>query len=262
VIAPLPRFQQSEYGPVAERLRGVKYRQPSRRGWGPGWPNCQTDRVHEYTVNRVTLRVRDEIAELVTYLVAASNAMGYDIRRRADPSGGVGSFACRKVGGTNVASIHSWGLAVDQNTKGNPLGSRFISVTPPSIVNLWESCGFAWLGRGAGPGRFDCMHFDYQGRPEDVATDLLTAQTMVPTRYPFTHEGQYLPSMVRVLQHRLEVHGFPVPDEGEWTPEYTTAVKAFQKAKGIRIDALVGAVTWGELNADPVDEHAEPEDDE
>jgi hypothetical protein len=268
-IEPLPRFAQSDYFPVPDRLKGVRYRQPSKRGWGPGWvknvpwrDNPNFGKVHEYPANRFNPRVRDEAAELIVYLIQASNALGYDLRHAIDPSGGFGSFnyrAAKTASGREIASFHSWGLAIDQNTTGNPQGS-VKTVTPPNVVHLWESCGFMWGGRWTG--ERDNQHFQYMGSPEDVANDLLTAQTMVPTRYPFTHEGQYLPSMVRVLQHRLEVHGFPLPDEGEWTPEYTTAVKAFQKAKGIRIDALVGAVTWGELNADPVDEHAEPEDDE
>jgi peptidoglycan hydrolase-like protein with peptidoglycan-binding domain len=273
VIEPLPTYQLSDYFAKPSRLDNVKYRMPSRRGWGPGWvkgqPNPNRDKIHYYPTNRLNPQFRDEYAPLGTLLIQMSNALGYDMRRRIDPDGGFGDYDYRPIGGTEVPSFHSWALAIDQNTKGNPRGQTFKSVTPPAIVLLYESTGHDWGGRYRSPVKVDAMHLGYQGRPEDVEADIgnawltfaevLGGTTLYPLLYELNPEQNA--AMVRVLQYRLELHGHLVPDDGTFEPEMTTAVKAFQKEKGLRQDGIGGPLTWTALNAEPVEDHDEPEEE-
>ncbi|MFI5046835.1 MAG: peptidoglycan-binding protein, partial [Acidimicrobiia bacterium] len=53
---------------------------------------------------------------------------------------------------------------------------------------------------------------------------------------------------VRGLQHRLRGLGFAVADDaGEYGSSTERAVRAFQTQRGIRVDGVCGAETWGEL---------------
>lgn len=58
---------------------------------------------------------------------------------------------------------------------------------------------------------------------------------------------------VRYIQQRLEYHGFDLPVygiDGIFGDETRTAVLAFQRSKGLKIDGIVGPETWPALAAD------------
>lgn len=76
---------------------------------------------------------------------------------------------CRPIAGTQRASNHFWGLAVDINWEDNPQGSWSSSVIPPAVVAMWIACGWGWGGFYRGTP--DLMHFEYLGSPSDVAKD-------------------------------------------------------------------------------------------
>lgn len=81
-----------------------------------------------------------------------------------------GTYKCRDIAGSEQASMHAWGAAIDINTAssdywrwaeakgGHPVYRNRI---PPEIVAVFERHGFIWGGRWA---HFDTMHFEY--RPE------------------------------------------------------------------------------------------------
>lgn len=105
-------------------------------------------------------KVRDELAkrpELERYLVPSA-----------------GTFNWRRVSGAPNMSVHSFGAAIDLNTKfadywvwaGGRPGKvpKYANRYPLDIVDIFERYGFIWGGRWY---HYDTMHFEY--RPELVA---------------------------------------------------------------------------------------------
>jgi hypothetical protein len=82
-----------------------------------------------------------------------------------------GTFAWRPIAGTSRLSPHSWGIAIDLNSrhgaywrdrkKTGPEVEAMRSGYPQEIVELFEKHGFIWGGKWS---HFDLMHFEY--RPE------------------------------------------------------------------------------------------------
>ena len=79
-----------------------------------------------------------------------------------------GGFAARKIAGTDRASAHAYGIAIDLDKSmsdywrwqnGKPLHWR--NRIPQAIVDAFEAEGFIWGGRWY---HYDTMHFEY--RPE------------------------------------------------------------------------------------------------
>ena len=69
---------------------------------------------------------------------------------------------------------------------------------------------------------------------------------------PMLKKGSTDPA-VRDLQEALKVLGYdPGPIDGTFGSATETAVKAFQQAKGITVDGVVGKVTW--INIDEADQ--------
>ncbi|MCB1446599.1 MAG: M15 family metallopeptidase [Rhizobiaceae bacterium] len=92
-----------------------------------------------------------------------------DLRKYLAPSAGV--FNWRKVAGQSNLSVHSFGAAIDLNTKyadywrwsGGKPGHVpvYKNKFPMEIVEIFEKHGFIWGGRWY---HYDTMHFEY--RPE------------------------------------------------------------------------------------------------
>lgn len=140
------------------------------RGWGPGWPNCQPGKMKTVSGGGVRVTVRAEIAELVANLLAATDQV-YNVLE-----GETGAYNCRPIAGTNTASNHSWGLAVDINWNHNPMTTNagFHCEIPPKVVAMWNDCGFYW--GGFYQKKKDSMHFEYIGTPSSVAQNLAKAK--------------------------------------------------------------------------------------
>ncbi|MDQ3030027.1 MAG: M15 family metallopeptidase [Actinomycetota bacterium] len=137
------------------------------RGWGPGWPNAQTDKIVTVVcgANQLRLPVRAEIGPLVAALVRdLERARGAPFR--PDWSWG---FANRAIRGTSTPSNHSWGLAIDLDApdnamQGPPPPGR--NTMPRSTGKIAARYGFRW--GGAYTSRPDPMHFEYMGSPADA----------------------------------------------------------------------------------------------
>jgi hypothetical protein len=235
----------SDYMP---RPTGVDPGKAKERGWGDGWPHCQ--RSHIVAVQRagVTVHVRREIAQLVaTLLEATEKRHHYDIKGEQ-----TGGFNCRPIAGTQKPSNHSWGLAVDINWKANPRDSRFITNLPPAVVRMWGSCGFQWGGYYRTP---DTMHFEYVGRPSDVASHLATARgqgngmpAFVPPPITLTHPNTR-GDRVRFVQERLNAKGASprLVVDGTWGPRTDQELREFQKRAGLSVDGIYGPKTHAAL---------------
>jgi hypothetical protein len=93
-------------------------------------------------------------------------------RRSASPSGG--TFNWRFIAGTKRLSVHSFGAAIDINTKyadywrwsGGKPGKvpKYRNRIPKEVVEIFERHGFIWGGKWY---HYDTMHFEY--RPEILA---------------------------------------------------------------------------------------------
>jgi len=161
----------SAYG--SNPLAGANSNNAQGRGWGSGWPNAQTSKMVTISAAGVKVRVRREVAELVQTLMLITDKRGYKFK-----VGACWGFANRAIRDTHTPSNHSWGLALDWNSEDNPQGRPFTSDLLPAVVHDWESCHFYWGGRyqNSLP---DPMHFEYIGRPADVAGDLKRAKAIL-----------------------------------------------------------------------------------
>lgn len=71
-----------------------------------------------------------------------------------------GCFNIRNIAGSNLASLHSWGVAIDVNAAENGLG--VIPKLSPEFVDCFTKNGFDWGGRFT---RLDGMHFQLKEFP-------------------------------------------------------------------------------------------------
>lgn len=114
-------------------------------------------RVHERVGPALT-----RVAKVLERLAKADPEVAKAIAR---PAGG---FADRVIAGTTRPSAHSWGLAIDLDSrvsdywrwarKGTP---AWVNRMPTAVVDAFEAEGFVWGGRWF---HYDTMHFEY--RPE------------------------------------------------------------------------------------------------
>ena len=175
-------------------------RPANERGWGPGWPDCSTEKwvpleIVDQRGRRIRMRphrlqpdrsaaggfrfeevgfpggVRHEIAELVTILLLECDRRGYDFM---DP--GCWGAACRDIKRpdgttTGTPSNHSWALALDINAPRNPnTTGPLVTDMPRWMPDLWNEFGFRWGGdyRRYGGSTVDAMHYEFAGTPADA----------------------------------------------------------------------------------------------
>jgi hypothetical protein len=139
-------------GEVAKRLKPVAW-MPNRGGG--------------------TLKVTsvNGLAERLANLIRDLDELPADMARFLVPSGG--TYSCRTIVNTNRLSVHSFGAAIDINTKfsdywewskGKDGRVAWKNRIPAAIGEVFERHGFIW---GAKWYHFDTMHFEY--RPEIIA---------------------------------------------------------------------------------------------
>lgn len=159
----MPTYPISAY----KNLIGSSPSSAKSRGWGSGWPNCQTSKLKTIVAEGgaggdIRVTVRAEIAEMVRDLLEATDRL-YNIK----PSS-TGAYNCRPIGGTKTPSNHSWGLAIDINWNDNTQHRPLHSTIPPKVVEMWQKAGFYWGGfyTRATP---DAMHFEVSFDRSEVA---------------------------------------------------------------------------------------------
>jgi hypothetical protein len=135
------------------------------RGWGAGWPNCQSDKIVPLSVNGTGFPagVRRELHDLAALLLAETEQRGYKLH-----DGWCWGFACRPVTGTtSVPSNHSWGLALDINAPENSRGGTSHTFSAKNAA-LFKKYGFGWGGDYTLSPK-DWMHVEFLGTPAQCA---------------------------------------------------------------------------------------------
>lgn len=231
---------------------GVQRNNAKARGWGDGWPHCQSGKWMKVKKAGVIIIVRREVAELVATLLQITEELGYDIK-----PGQTWGAACRPIRGTNAASNHSFALAVDINSIANPMGVTFKTDIPPRVVEVWWKCGWFWGGWYAT--RPDAMHFEYVHEPSDVDEDLATARKILAAlRAPVPAPETKWRKRVNVKPGSRTVRRWDQgddvalvqrflgdkPDDGKFDEGLEKAVRGYQKMRGLKVDGVVGPVTW------------------
>ena len=217
------------------------------RGWGEGWPTDNSSKMTVVRAGGIALSVRNELAGLIEWLVNETTARGYALRH-----GECWGFCNRPIRGTKRPSNHSWGLAVDLNSRTNPMQATLKTDMPSWMVELWTARQFRW--GGSYQRRKDAMHFEFMGTPADAArltTELgvaapPAAQSPQAAARPLLKRGAKGPDVVH-LQERLNAHGASLKADGDFGPATEAAVRAFQGAKQLVADGIVGPKTWAAL---------------
>lgn len=223
-------------------------RPPSSRGWGPGWPHCQTGELRTVPAGPgVRLSVRRELAPLVQRLCAETVERGYALRE-----GQCWGFACRPIRGSQVPSNHSWGLAVDLNSLANPMGPRLVTDMPRWLPALWKEHGFRWGGDYTR--RKDAMHFEFMGT-RDEALGPAPRRSGERMGVSFEDFDDRAKPTSRTLQHgsagadvAFLQRWLGLADDGYFGPVTEQAVKRYQTKHGLDDDGIVGPATWKELD--------------
>lgn len=204
----------------------------------------------------VLLPVRVELVRLVALLADETERMMYDLI-----PGWCWGYACRRIRGSRSWSNHAWGLAIDINAPDNPMGPRNGKIRQhPKVIALWKEYGFRWGGDYSG--RADDMHMEFVLSVQDCArlTDL--AQRRLGGSVPLPHPPAGTPALNRVLrrgmfggdvtnlQKKLNDHSpasRDIKSFGSFGPVTEERVRQFQTSKGLKVDGVVGSVTWKRL---------------
>jgi hypothetical protein len=231
-----------------------------RRGWGPGWPNCQRDRLVTIVVGRNNLRlpVRREVAPIFAELVRRlerSRGSGF----RPDWSWG---FACRSISGTTKPSNHSWGLAIDLDAPTNPYNSAawhkrngrtgwggltIVSTMPADTRAICDSLSIGWGGLYRT--KPDPMHFEFMGTPTDAARIASTLPGSVPVPPASQRTLRLASPMMRGEDVRYVQTAVGVPADGFYGATTESAVRRWQASAGLRADGVFGSASWARLLA-------------
>ncbi|GAA4908881.1 peptidoglycan-binding protein [Streptomyces coeruleoprunus] len=122
-------------------------------------------------------------------------------------------------------------------------GARGAEVT--ALQHLLVARGHALTVDGAfGPATTNAVKA-YQ-RAQRLTADGIVGPATWSKLVPTLREGASGPA-VKALQTLLKARGQAVAVDGAFSAAVTTKVKAFQKAKGLAVDGVVGARTWSAL---------------
>lgn len=139
------------------------------RGWGPGWPNCQTEKWSWYEAAGHRWLLRDEPAPVLLAFIKRFHAEVEPL----DPAQ-CWSAACRAIrGSTSTPSEHSWAKAVDLNSAKHPRGAHdtFTDAQVRRIRAILAEPMFRNIRWGIDFDYVDEHHFEYIGTPSDAAAD-------------------------------------------------------------------------------------------
>ncbi|EXI83055.1 MAG: spore cortex-lytic enzyme [Candidatus Accumulibacter appositus] len=192
-------------------------------------------KVHIVTRSVGPFRVTgfDKAVHSLTEIMAEIKATKPDIH---DALGSAGMLCARFVRGSEVSiSNHSWGTAVDLTLDGNldQRGDGFCQQGLAEIAPIFNTHGWFW---GAGFRTEDAMHFE-------VADDTIHSWfTGVPAIAKILSIGDRGPEVL-AIQKALNALGFTLIADGVFGRGTMAQIMAFQRAKGLAVDGVVGHQT-------------------
>lgn len=183
-----------------------------------------------------------------------------------------GTWVVRNIGGTNIPSLHSYGIAMDWNPSKNPWKTCTTNIPQNMIVEvlaLRTGNGkpvFTWGGNWRPCSNADPMHFQIDCSPADLLTGIKGIPvTPTPTPPGGTVSVTVTRSTVqegdkntangsdeKIVQGLLHAHGYGATAgtvDGIIGSKTDTAIRQFQSAKKLTVDGIVGANTWKALEA-------------
>lgn len=215
----------------------------AQRGWGSGWPNCQSGKMVTIHPCGRALSVRSEAATVMDYLVRRYDAEVEDINAQADDWG----FACRAIRGSNppVASNHSWGLAVDLNATKHPMGSAHTFTSAQLLAGhlMVTEMRFVRWGQDYSS-RIDGMHWEFMGTPTDCAA--LTRRIKALAPWP-AFDGKVLKRGSTGLRVGMVQRRLGIARSGVFDSRTESAVRAFQTGRHLPVTGVVDIGTWKRL---------------
>ena len=144
--------------------------------WWDGYRCNRTDLVDVNVLGRYPVRIQRPAVNALYALDAVLRATGYPM-----PTGPTGSYNCRKIGGSDLWSLHAYGIAVDIDYANNPYirgdtlepgwGTdprwRITEAQVDAVLSITNSEGgrlWKWLGYGM-RNAIDPMHFEIDQPP-------------------------------------------------------------------------------------------------
>jgi murein L,D-transpeptidase YcbB/YkuD len=163
-----------------------------------------------------------------------------------DRLGTAGMLCVRRIAGSVNTSNHAWGTAVDLRVDGvlNIVGNDMALPELLEIAPVFHRHRWFW---GAEFPHEDSMHFE-------ISLEKMQQWQNEGrfTRDPILQHG-HVGTKVRELQNLLNRSGVTPPPalavDGDFGDKTLAAVQAFQAAKQLEVDGVVGIKTWTALRA-------------
>jgi peptidoglycan hydrolase-like protein with peptidoglycan-binding domain len=179
---------------------------------------------------------------------------------RANSSGGweTGAYNCRRITNGTGFSLHAYGIAADINARTNPYGKKLITDMPGAMVTAARAMrtrrGLQVFRWGGDYPRFkDAMHYEVVASPDELAAGIDWGTVVAeppdirdPRTWPTVRKGDRGPTVKR-LHELLAGNGLGVPSSSVFGTRTHEAVRAYQKARKLTVDGIVGPQTWTAL---------------
>jgi hypothetical protein len=161
-----------------------------------------------------------------------------------------GAYNCRKIAGTNLYSLHAYGIAVDLNPKKNPYRTCTTDM-PKAFVNevlgLRTNSGvavFSWGGNWRPCSKADPMHFQIDTSPTHLKTGIKGVTPTPP------NGDDDMAEAIEGIQRNLNKSGFANPAltvDGVWGAKTEAAHLAM--CMDAASDTGTGGVTLAQVDA-------------
>lgn len=154
-------------------------------GYGPGWPSCADQAARLTAVEAFGRKMawNRRAKRALRYLNRTFRSETPAYHELISKSADVGSYNCRPIAGTSVASNHSFGTSVDlrwhANARDGDRSSEMRDRGMPAVRKVRHDGIFRWGGDYSSP---DDMHFEVIKTPAELRK-MLTWRGKLRRRY-------------------------------------------------------------------------------